>query len=273
MKEILIINGRGGVGKGSFVEALGSIANVRYASIIDPVKAIAKMAGWNGEKTEESRLFLYHLKRTIDKYNDSNYNFVRKQVEDFKNDPAAEILCIDMREKDDIDRAIKDFEAKTVMITNSRVEQITSNPADANVFKITYDYSVKNNGTLADLTSAAKRLYSQLKAPTYKKVVYISHPFGGLKENLEKIEQKILSLTKRYPNHLFLSPCSMFGFKYDTTPYEEGLKECLWLLSQADEMWVFGDHESSQGCQAELSYCRAKNIPYLFLDENTHSTN
>lgn len=273
MKEILIINGRGGVGKGSFVQALGTVANVRHTSIIDPIKLIAKSVGWDGEKTEEGRLFLYHLKRTVDKYNDSNYEYIRKQVEEFRNDPTAEILCIDMREKDDIDRAIKDFGAKTVVVTNGRVEQITSNPADGNVFKMTYDYSVRNDGTLSDLLISAKRLYGQLKAPTYKKVVYISHPFGGLKENLEKIEQKILSLTKRYPNHLFLSPCSMFGFKYDTTPYEEGLKECLWLLSQSDEMWVFGDYEASQGCQAELSYCRAKNIPYLFLDKDTHEGN
>ena len=52
MKEILIINGSGGVGKGEFVKALKRFATVRYISIADKAKSIAKDIGCDQQKRE-----------------------------------------------------------------------------------------------------------------------------------------------------------------------------------------------------------------------------
>ena len=42
MKEILIINGSGGVGKDTFVDKLSRYAKVIQTSIVNPVKDLAK---------------------------------------------------------------------------------------------------------------------------------------------------------------------------------------------------------------------------------------
>ena len=59
-------------------------------------------------------------------------------------------MIIDIREPKEIERAKQVFGAKTVFIENNRVKQITSNMADAGVFDYTYDYTIQNNGTLAE---------------------------------------------------------------------------------------------------------------------------
>lgn len=54
MKQIVIINGQGGVGKDTFIELLASsklkIVNV---SSVDGIKELARMIGWNGAKKRE----------------------------------------------------------------------------------------------------------------------------------------------------------------------------------------------------------------------------
>ena len=58
MKKILIINGSGGSGKGTFVECLSKYARLEYSSIADTAKEIAIKLGWDGSKTDKDRLFL-----------------------------------------------------------------------------------------------------------------------------------------------------------------------------------------------------------------------
>ena len=84
MKEILIINGSGGVGKDTFVGCLSRFKKVYHTSIVNPVKELAKQAGWDGGKTERDRKFLSDLKVLIDTYNDNNYKSMEKDMQDFK---------------------------------------------------------------------------------------------------------------------------------------------------------------------------------------------
>ena len=73
MKQILIVNGSGGVGKDTFVDLLGQFVPVKHDSIVNPTKALAKQVGWDGKKDERDRKFLAELKSLIDEYNNYNY--------------------------------------------------------------------------------------------------------------------------------------------------------------------------------------------------------
>lgn len=171
MKEILIINGMGGVGKDTFVNCLKNYAKVMHISIVDIVKSTATKLGWNGEKDEKSRRFLSDLKVAIDRYNDANYEYVKTVVEQFKTDALLkdfEILCIDMREKEQVYKAKKDFGARSVLVVRDSVKNITSNIADAGVFSMDYDVVIKNNSTIDDLNNAAGQFVCDLRAANSK---------------------------------------------------------------------------------------------------------
>lgn len=278
MKEVLIINGSGGVGKGTFVRELQDLTKTWYISIADCAKRMARLAGWEiNKKTERDRKFLYDLKHLVDEYNDYNYFEVANIVSAFKKDPTAEILCIDMREKEQIERAQKEFGAKTVLITRANVTPITSNPADKDVTNLKYDYIIDNDGSISELKQKASALLDALRKnyyaesytvhpKNYSKIIYISHPYSGKRSNLDDIERIVLSLMKELPDYLFLSACHSFGYQYQEMSYEDGLAECLWLLDRADEMWVYGDWKNSRGCKAEVEYCKEKGVPFRIFN-------
>lgn len=158
MKKILIINGSGGVGKDTFVNALRDFAEVTHISIVEPTKNLARQIGWNGGKSERDRKFLSDLKMLIDDYNDYNYGYISNIVRNYLDTPSdgINLLCIDMRERPQIERAKEEFEAETVLVKRDSVQHITSNVADAGVFDMEYNYIIENDGTIEDLTRVAK---------------------------------------------------------------------------------------------------------------------
>lgn len=158
MKKILIINGSGGVGKDTFVNALRDFAEVTHISIVEPTKNLARQIGWNGGKSERDRKFLSDLKMLIDDYNDYNYGYISNIVRNYLDTPSdgINLLCIDMRERPQIERAKEEFGAETVLVKRDSVQHITSNVADAGVFDMEYNYIIENDGTIEDLTRVAK---------------------------------------------------------------------------------------------------------------------
>lgn len=158
LKKILIINGSGGVGKDTFVNALRDFAEVTHISIVEPTKNLAKQIGWNGGKSEHDRKFLSDLKMLIDDYNDYNYGYISNIVRNYLDTPSdgINLLCIDMRERPQIERAKEEFGAETVLVKRDSVQHITSNVADAGVFNMEYNYIIENDGTIEDLTRVAK---------------------------------------------------------------------------------------------------------------------
>ncbi len=76
---------------------------------------------------------------------------------------SFDLLCIDMREKEQIERAQKEYGAKSVLVRRDSIPHITSNMADAGVFDITYDYYIDNNGSPEDLKERARELIQKLK--------------------------------------------------------------------------------------------------------------
>lgn len=156
-KQIFITNGMGGVGKDTFAEFLGHHVNTCKISAIEPVKQVANHAGWSGAKTEKDRKFLSDLKVLLSEYADIPFKFIRRRVMAFNMLPEIEVLLIDIREPEEIARAVEEFGAKTILIKNDRVAPITSNMADANVFNYEYDFVIENNGTLEDFRETVRK--------------------------------------------------------------------------------------------------------------------
>ena len=72
------------------------------------------------------------------------------------DDEYTRVVLMDIREPEEIERAKKEFDAKTILILNDRVPHILSNMADANVFNYEYDFVIENNGTLEEFEEAVK---------------------------------------------------------------------------------------------------------------------
>ena len=98
-----------------------------------------------------------------------------------------------------------------------------------------------------------------------KKVIYVSHPYGGKEENKAAIENIIKEFVKEYPYYTFVSPIHCFGFMYDKLPYQQGLDMCINLLEKCDEMWLCGDFLDSRGCRAEIKWCHNHLKPYTTI--------
>lgn len=108
----------------------------------------------------------------------------------------------------------------------------------------------------------------------FEKTVYVSHKYGGDKNNLKKVEDIIKIQQKKHPNYMFISPLHMFGFLYNDMSYEDGLELCLYQLAECDEIWVTGDKwYDSTGVIKEIEYANAHKIDVLFVkdaEDNPH---
>lgn len=162
-KQVIIINGVGGSGKGSFVEYLSKYIPTHYYSIANLPKEAATVLGWDGGKTERDRKFLSDIVDISTEYNDAPFQDVVSLVADFKNGKLdADILAVDMRDPRDIARAVEIFGAITVLIRNPRVESIETNHADRDVEDFEYDYVIQNDGMLEDLDKKAEEFAKEV---------------------------------------------------------------------------------------------------------------
>ena len=98
-----------------------------------------------------------------------------------------------------------------------------------------------------------------------KKIIYLSHNYGGKESNKKHIETVIKSLVKRCPDYTFLSPVHALGFLYDYISYEDGMRHCLALLDMCDECWFIDGYNDSKGCKIEQSYCADHRIPTVLI--------
>ena len=159
-KQIYITNGMARCGKDTFAKFLNDIVPTLKYSSIDKVKDIAKLCGWDGGKTEKDRKFLSDLKLLTTEYSNMAFEAIRSKVNEFLEDSKHVIMLIDIREPAEIEKAKAAFGAKTILIENKNIKTISSNMADANVFNYTYDYTVKNNGTLDDFRENVEEFVS-----------------------------------------------------------------------------------------------------------------
>lgn len=161
-KKIFIINGSGGVGKDTFVNMVAKYVPTVNFSSVDKIKEVAKLAGWNGGKTDKDRKFLSDLKNLIADYNDMPYKSIVEKIKSFKEDVVNEFLFLHIREPEEIKRIVSEYDALTILMERP-IEQITSNDADAGVGDYKYDFTIKNDGDLAQLNELAITFLNLIK--------------------------------------------------------------------------------------------------------------
>ena len=157
-KKIFITNGMARSGKDTFAKFMNEFVPTKKYSSIDVVKEYMRLLGIEGEKTESYRKLLSDMKYALSNYDDIPFKSIQKEIDKFLNSDD-QVMLIDIREPKEIERACKEFGAKSIFIVNNRVKNVTSNSADANVYNYNYDYIIENNGTLDDFKNETKKFY------------------------------------------------------------------------------------------------------------------
>lgn len=153
-KLVVIINGKGGVGKDTLIELAGEKLEILNVSSITPVKEAARILGWSGGKEDKDRKFLSDLKELSTSYNDYTTTYLLKSVRSFKSD-VNRIMFIHIREVDNIDRIKRllkeqqELEVETLLIKRKDKEnKVYGNKSDDEVENYEYDYIYNNDLSL-----------------------------------------------------------------------------------------------------------------------------
>ena len=168
MKKLLvIINGKGGVGKDSLCNATEQEFRIKNISSIDVIKDIAKDFGWDGSKDDKSRKFLSDLKRAFSDYNDLPMRSIVEQAKTFVEDDFYQIMYIHIREPEYIaEFKNRVFPNKCVAILVKRKEidskSAYGNSSDDNVYDYDYDYIFNNDKSLEESEEEFIKLIKQI---------------------------------------------------------------------------------------------------------------
>lgn len=158
--KVIIINGQGGCGKDKFVSLCkNNFPNTFNFSTADPVKEMAKIMGWTGEKSQSDRLFLARLKEAWEEYNQGTSKYILTSINAVYKPNLEQVAFVHCREPKNIDALkslLKDkYDVITLLITRDSVKDDFENDADKYVFDYKYDYVIENNGTIDDLNKSA----------------------------------------------------------------------------------------------------------------------
>lgn len=98
---------------------------------------------------------------------------------------------------------------------------------------------------------------------SYKPLVYVAHPCGGLiRKNRKECRQIIKMLTKNLgEKYVFISPILNFGHMYYDVDYICGIETCIDLLQRCNILLLTGDWKNSKGCLCEYGAARAMQMP------------
>lgn len=151
---VVALNGSGGVGKTTFASYCERYCDSYNFSSVDCIKEAAKSLGCDIQsKTDKGRAFLSELTKLSDEYFGHRKIYIAETIKLCISD---DVVFIDVREPWLIQWLKDEFEAITLIVTNSSVDAIRSNDSDANVNKFNYDYEVVNNGSLDELDRKAE---------------------------------------------------------------------------------------------------------------------
>ena len=150
-KVVIVINGQGGVGKDTLCDLASSHFKIKNVSSITPIKEIAALCGWNGQKDDKSRRFLAELKELCVEYNDYPTVWAAAEYEKFLLSDEA-IMFVHIREPREIEKfvAATGGVAKTLLIRGGArmAHSVYGNNADDGVENYNYDYYFVNDKSL-----------------------------------------------------------------------------------------------------------------------------
>ena len=184
-KLVVVINGKGGVGKDTFCDFVSEKYSTLNISTITPVKEIARRYGWSGEKDKKSRKFLADLKRIFIEYNDLPNSYAFQEYKKFL-EGDKEIMFVDIRECKEIrefcQRVRKDasncremrIEVTSLLIHRSGIDsshEDFGNDADDHVEDYQYEYSCDNNGSLDEFRQASIEQIDRMIADKFPPLV------------------------------------------------------------------------------------------------------
>lgn len=102
-------------------------------------------------------------------------------------------------------------------------------------------------------------------------VLYLSHPFGGLKDNIIDTGRVANVMQERLGDKgTILSPVHNFewlSYREETVGYWEDISHCLDLLSVCQGMILSGDWKKSLGCCIEYLYAVDHHIPIYYYKQ------
>lgn len=105
------------------------------------------------------------------------------------------------------------------------------------------------------------------------KTVYIAHPLkgegpGATSRNFARITLIAEKIVACEPDICPLSPVHNFAYLpvWNEAADARARKFCEHLVTLADELRVFGDWESSEGCRMEVQIARERGIPIVYED-------
>lgn len=151
-KQIIIINGQGGVGKDTICGIVKKHYKIKIVSSIDMIKAIAIYGGWDKQKDLKGRKLLSDLKLAFSEYNNLPFKQMAHEIKIFKNFRDEQFLFIHVREPEEIKKLVSEYpEIKTLLITRGQSFSEFGNMADDNVENYDYDFVFENNGELENL--------------------------------------------------------------------------------------------------------------------------
>lgn len=169
--NVVVINGYPGVGKSTFSDICCEIAFPygKSLSTVDFIKGIALLAGWDGAKDEKNRKFLSDLKRIMTDWGEVPMKKLEEAINEHERelkfndfDPKKAIFFVHCREPEEIQKIVDKYNAITLIVSREDIEKSLSNDSDKNVELFSYDYMVKNNGSLQNLEIIAKSFLDEL---------------------------------------------------------------------------------------------------------------
>ena len=204
-KLVIVINGAGGVGKDTVVEAVATKYKTRNISSVEPIKELARQAGWTGEKDNKSRKMLSDLKRLFTEYNDLSFRYIREQYGQFLQSDE-QVMFVHIREPEEIARFVETAPhyIKTMLVTNHKITESYGNSSDDNVGFFAYDKVYHNDRHLDEVhedflwffdtwfercsfdTEPVKVITAKLENGVWSADIEVASPFGCEKVHLPK---------------------------------------------------------------------------------------
>lgn len=165
---VIIINGKGGVGKDALVNEYLKHHRGESISAIDRIKEAAAVLGWDGRKSDADRKFLSDLKALSIKYNDYPLKDIMYKFYWFIRDVKGDVLFIHIREPEEIEKCKRNIEhtdmamVKTLIVITDGEEHTYGNKSDDDVEDYNYDIKFLNNSRTERDQNCSRREFVDL---------------------------------------------------------------------------------------------------------------